>query len=339
MSKILSQQEIDMLVSALSSGQLAEAPPATPGREVQEKVIKSYDFRAPEKLSREHLHLLNTISEDFSRFVSNALSAYLRTHLEVSIAKTDQLPYGELVYGEMEKAANKPKPGVIVLFSVSALGSGILQMDLPLVFSIIDRMMGGPGWAQTKVRELTSLEKEMTTEIFNKILHSFREVWLPVKEFTPRVTVLESDPRLIPRVVPFHEVMVRTIFGVKLGETFGLMKLAVPYLLLLPLLNKLLEEGGAHKVPVEKRGKEAVLTWLGRIRLPVTAELGAATISTKELLELKPGYVVTLDKDADGEVTVKVGTRAKFLGKLGTVGEARAVQLTSIVREEIEENA
>lgn len=344
MSKVLSQEEIDMLVAAIAEGELKPKEQTslsvTPSALKEEKVIRPYDFKTPDKLNKEQLRNLGFVYEDFARFVSNSMAAYLRTHVELSHAKTDQVPYGDLIYGDVEKTGSKPKPLIIALFGLNPMvGNGILQLDLPLVFCIVDRMMGGPGWTKQKIRDLTPLEREMVVEIFNKILYTFREAWIKVRELSPKVVALESDPRLVPRAVPFHEVMVRTIFGMKIGESFGLMKLAVPHFILAPLLSKLQEtEEETRSIEVVLKDQTEYLKRFGRIRISLTAELGVAEMSAKELIELQDGDVVVLEQETDQPIRIKVGGQVKFLGRLGMVKNLRGVQITEVLREVLEEN-
>lgn len=333
---VLTQEQIDALVSAISTGQI-QAP--KPGVIPQlEKYTRPYDFRSPDKLTKENLRALNLIYEDFSRITGNALSAHVRTSVDINVAKTDQTSFGELMFGETDKSQEAATPGIIVLFNLSPLpGSGLLQMELPLVFTIIDRMLGGPGWPTNKMRQLTALEREILQVVVRKIMGSFRDVWSKYRTFEPRILVVESDPRMVPRVIPFHDIMVRTIFGVKIGETFGLMRLALPYLMVNPLLNLVeKEEGGSHPKFRQERRLEEILIWLGKIRLPVTIELGSTMVTAREVLELEPGHVIQLEKKVEDPVEVRVEQKVKLGGQLGLIGERKAVQITKIFREEIE---
>lgn len=338
MSKVLSQDEIDMLVSAIAEKELQGTGDAAAIKE--EKVTRLYDFKTPEKLNKEQLRNLGYVYEDFARFVSNAMAAYLRVHVELSHAKTDQVPYGDLIYGDVEKTSGKPKGSIIALFALAPMvGNGILQLDLSLAFCIVDRMLGGPGWVKQRIRDLTPLEREMVIEVFNKILFTFRDAWSKVRELSPKVVALESDPRLVPRAVPFHEIMVRTIFGMKIGESFGLMKLAVPHFILVPLLNKLQEGQQQNKVmEVDLSDHVEHLKRFGRIKVTLTAELGVSDVSAGDLISLQTGDVVVLSQDTEEPIQLKVGNRLKFLGRLGIVKNQKAVQITELVREVLEEN-
>ncbi|MBI2266998.1 MAG: flagellar motor switch protein FliM [Armatimonadetes bacterium] len=344
MSKVLSQNEIDMLVSALSSGEIKKGPPPAVAAQAavgakEEKVVRLYDFKQPEKLSKLHMRNLNTVYEDFTRLSSNAMAVYLRTHVEISHAKTDQLPYGDLIYGEPDRGTEKPKQAIISLFRLLPLhGSGILQLDLPLIYCMIDRLLGGPGWGKQKVRPLTELERQLTTEMFHKILTNFRDAWAKIMDLTPKVEVLEQDPRLIPRAVPFHEVMVRCVMGMKVGENFGLMKLAIPYSSLYPMLVRLTEQlEGAAREPKDEQNPQSLKQRMGNIRLPMTVELGAAALSVQEFLDLQAGNVVLLESKTDDDLKVKVNGKTKFLGRPGLVSDRKAVQIVKVLGELQEE--
>ncbi|MCL5054575.1 MAG: FliM/FliN family flagellar motor switch protein [Firmicutes bacterium] len=332
--EILSQEQIDALVSALGEGVPKKSKTVVPGKE--QKPIRVYDFRSPDKLTKENLRNLNLIYDDFSRMTGNSLSVIcLRTSVDMNVSKTDQLPFGEIMFGEKEQKSGKANPEIFSIFNLSPLpGSALLQMDIPLLFAIMDRMLGGPGWGTSKIRALTQVEKELTQEILKKILLNLREVWRKYRELTPRVLVLESDPRLVPRVIAFHDTMVRTIFVVTLGETFGLMKLSLPYVMLNPLLTLVeKEEGGSHPIYRQQRDYEEALGWLGKIQLPLTIELGSASVTAKEIFELEAGHVISFEKKATAPLDVKVGEKMKFAGQLGAVGERKAIQITKIIQE------
>src|SRR6185437_8944687 len=162
----LSQEEIDALVNQLNPGDGGDAAPIAG---MDGKAVKAFDFRFAKKLekfSTNQLSTLRTLHDNFTRLLNNSLSVYLRTRVEASVVSIEQISYGDFISGISV-------PSILSIFSMDPLpGSGIVQIDLNLSFSILDRLLGGPGWYPTKLRDLSDIERTLMQRFMARMLNS-----------------------------------------------------------------------------------------------------------------------------------------------------------------------
>lgn len=326
MSEILSQDEIDALLSALSTGEVkTEQSKKT---EEPHKKIRVYDFKRPNKFSKEQIHTLQAIHENFARLLATYFSASLRTVVQITVHSVEQLTYDEFIH-------SLPNPTILNIFQMDPLeGNAIMEINPAITFTIIDRMFGGPGQAPEKLRDLTDIERVVVEKIVARILNILKEAWENIIQFKPKLDVVETNP-LFTQIVSPAEMVVLISFRTQFGENEGLINLCIPFLVLEPIISKL----SAH-FWFAGTAKEATQESIQRIKnriekatVNISAVLGKATIIVGELLELQVGDVIMLDSKAARPIEIMVGTKEKFLGRPGVVGSKTAVEIVTMVEE------
>lgn len=320
MPEILSQEEIDTLLSALTSGQLKVEEIK---EEAKEKKVKPYDFRRPSKFSKDQLRTLEMLHESFSRSLSLYLSSRLRTVVHCSIAGADQLPYGEYIQ-------SVPIPSFIVVYTMESLnGTALLEIGNNIIFSMVDRLLGGPGRGIRKNRELTDIEMSIIEDIVDRVLELLGEAWSSIISTSPVRSGIETNPQFIQQIVPLSSVVALISFSIQIGDSAsGFMNLCIPSEMLEAILPKLsarqwFSRRGARQEEIIQRLKSK----LENIEVPIVVELGTAEITFEELLNLKIGDVIKLDKLLMDPLLVKVGDQPKYLGRPGRVGKNIGVKI------------
>ena len=190
---ILSQSEIDRLLAQFASGDVdAEEIKA----EKEQKKVKTYDFKRPDKFSKDQIRTLNMLHDNFARMYNTYLSTYLRALVDIEVASVEQLTYQEFV----QSISN---PSVIGILAVPPLkGNIILEFDTDICFAIIDRVFGGQGENTVKARVLTEIEEAVIRRMFDKALQHLREAWANVVNFNPKMEAMESNPQFAQIVPP-----------------------------------------------------------------------------------------------------------------------------------------
>lgn len=330
MSDVLSQSEIDALLSALSTGELDAEEIKV---EEKNKKVKIYDFKRPDKFSKDQIRTLQMLHESFARLLTTSLSAQLRTMVQIQVVSVEQLTYEEFV-------RSIPTLTTLTIFDMNPLeGSGMLELGPNIAFSIIDRLLGGPGYAPEKARELTDIEEIIIGKILNKILDNLQESWKNVAEIIPSLKSIENNPQFV-QLVPANDMVVVISFNAVIGKSEGIITMCLPYIVLEPVLPKLSahywfastrkETNSEHLSLIKKRIEKA--------KVPLIVELGSAVLPIQELLQLQKGDVILLDSDIDKDINIKIGTRTKFKARPGLIGNKVSVQITSIVEEGEDEN-
>ena len=323
---VLSQSEIDKLLSALSDGSVS-------ADDMQEKEsskkIKTYDFKRPDKFSKDQIRTLYMLHESFARMFNTYLSTHLRTMVSVEVASVEQLTYQEFV----QSLSN---PSVISVLAVPPLkGNIILEVNTEIAFAYIDRVFGGEGKVGLKPRVLTEIEEAVMKRFVTTAMNQLRESWINVVAFTPNLEATESNPQFTQIVPPSDMVVIITI-QMKVGDVEGMMNICIPYLVLEPIMPKLTttfwvassvsKDDNPSQVDVLQRKIE-------RTKVPFVVDMGTIDITIQEFLTLGFGDVLQLDTKVDDEFKCLVGTRPKYYCRPGTFGKRMAVQITRVINE------
>jgi flagellar motor switch protein FliM len=323
---MLSQEEIDALVSEL----------ATPQQIIPDvRRIKSFDFRFNKRLDKfgtNQLQTLRTLHDNFTRLLNNSLSVYLRTRVEATIVSIEQISYGDFI-------ASIGIPSILSIFSMDPLpGSGMAQIDLNLVFSIIDRLLGGPGWYPQKLRDLTDIERTLMQRFMARMLNSYRESWNYLLTLSLKIEALDSNPQFIPRIIPLDQIVAFVTCELKVGDMTGAMNFCLPYAVLQSIGPQLSDFQWSPSVVAGRGMTEEDIAQLARNveRAPVDVrvELGKTTVSLRDLIALQPGDLVMFDKPVDEPLSATVNDRAKFEVFPGVNRDKLAVRVSRIVESE-----
>jgi flagellar motor switch protein FliM len=217
-------------------------------------------------------------------------------------------------------------------------GSGIVQVDLNLVFSIIDRLLGGPGWFPQKLRDLTDIERTLMQRFMARMLNSYRESWNYLLTLSLKIEALDSNPQFIPRIIPLDQIVAYVSMELKIGDMAGVMNFCLPYLVLQSISAQLTDFQWSPSVVAGRGMTEEDVQELARnvekTTVDVEVELGKTTVSLRDLVALQPGDVILFDKPTDAPLLARVNAREKFQVYPGVHKDRIAVQVTDIMRNE-----
>lgn len=329
MVDVLSQNEIDALLAALSSGEM-DADELK--KEETQKKIRSYDFKRAVRFSKDHIRSLTRIHDNFARYLTTYFSAQLRTFVQINVVQVEQLPYDEFI-------RSIPKMTILNTFEAEPLeGRMVMEVHPNIAFAMLDRLLGGFGTAPSKINALTEIETTIMERIFSRCFESLQEAWKTVLDINPRMEALETNPQFMQIVSP-NETIALISLSTKIGDTTGMINLCIPHVVLEPIMSRL----SVHQWFVsEKKARdevelEAIRARVNRAQLPIVAELGESKLSIAEFLGLNVGDVISLNKTVDSGLSIKVGNKLKFIGSPGMIKDRVAVQIDEIVSEGVEE--
>ena len=330
MTEVLSQDEIDQLLTAISTGEIESEGELKRGAETRK--IKIYDFKRPDKFSKDQIRTLQMMHETFARLTTTSLSAQLRTIVHVHVASVDQLTYEEFL-------RSIPNPTTLAVINMDPLkGSSILEIDPSITFTIIDRLFGGPGEASKINRELTDIELSVIEGIIVRILGNLREAWSNVIDLRPRLGNIETNPQFA-QIVPPNDMVVLITLETKVGDVEGMTNFCIPYLTIEPIISKLsaqywyssIRKGGTtENLAILKKRLETVY-------IDLIAELGCLDISVRDVMGLGRGDIIKLEHNkVDNDMILKIGNRSKFNARPGVVGNHMSVQITGRLEEDMD---
>ena len=327
MNEVLSQDEIDQLLTAISSGD-SEVDDFKPVNDTRK--IKIYDFKRPDKFSKEQLRTVSNMHETFARLTTTSLSAQLRSLVHVHVASVDQLTYEEFI-------RSIPTPTTLAVVNMDPLkGNAVLEIDPTITFCMIDRLFGGRGvTVGTKNRDLTDIEQSVMEGIIVRILANMREAWTQVIDLRPRLGQIETNPQFA-QIVPPSEMVVLITLETKVGDEEGMMNFCIPYLTIEPIISKLSSQFWFSSVRRNNTTQYlgTIKGQLSSIDMDIVAEIGTMNLSIKDVLSLRVGDVVRLTDVKIGDpISLSVGNKKKFFCQPGVVGKKMAVQITGKVED------
>lgn len=325
---VLDQADIDALMSAVSAGEVEEA--SYQGQifsrhrsDLEHVEIRDYDFKRPERISKDQMRALQTLHEGFARNFSAFLSGFLRTIVEVRVANADQLTYAEFIAG-------LPNPTSFNLINAPPLdGQLCLEISPLIIYPIIDRLLGGSNEEVfIPQRPLTLIETRLIHRILAQAMTNLSEAWESVRQIDFALGAMESNPHII-QIVPPNEVVVVMGFELKLGNRAGTMSLCIPFTVIETMMDEITAQSwfqsGRHRG--ESQWGALIADRLADAPLELSAMLAETTITLSDLRGLEVGDMIITDKPAAAPVTVYVDKMPKFLGHLGRHKGNRAIKI------------
>ncbi len=328
MGDILSQNEIDELLKALNTGEIDVQNMTS---KTEERKVRNHDFRRPSKFAKDHMKTLNIIHDNYARLLTNFLSGYLRTLVQVEVISVEAI-----AYYEFNNSISNPAVLAIVDFSPLS-GSIIFEMAPPIAYALIDRILGGKGYPMEKIREFTEVELAIVERIIIQVLNLMREPWENVIAIRPRLEKIETNAQFA-QIISANEMVALITLSAKIGEVEGMINICIPHMVVEPIVSKLSTKFWFSNSEKEKlcENKETIEIKIENTKVPVRAVLGRATIFVNDFIELRPGDVIPLDSSVSGNLEILVGDLLKFYGTPGVKKNRVAIKVNEVVRGEEE---
>lgn len=311
-SRILSPEELEVLVQA------ATVPTDQPSA----AVTGTYNFRRPDRISKEQLRSLHFLHDRFAVNVSTSLSVFLRAMTEVTITSVDQFAYGEFL-------SELPDPTAFYAIGMAPLdGMGALEIHPVVAFSMVDRMLGGAGDTKPPNRALTEIEQNVLDSVVKLLLEHLTETWRAIVDVEFRIQGRETRPQMLQVTGP-NEIVVLLMFEIRLGSIRGALRICIPAAAIESTEEKVAQMW--HRTRREPTAAEEANLHanIGRIPLPVTTLL-ETRMATRDLLALRPGDLISLGRPASGCVDVRVGQIRRFTGRLTAGATGAAVRIERV---------
>jgi flagellar motor switch protein FliM len=328
MGDILSQHEIDELLKALSTGEINASEIQTTSIE---KKIKVHDFKRASKFAKDHIKALNIIYDNYARLLTNFLTGYLRTLVQVDVVTVEALPYSDF----SNSVSNPVIMGVADLYPLE--GSIAFEVEPNIAFALVDRILGGNGEAMDRFRDFTEIELAIIERILIQMLNLMIEPWENVVQIRPRLDKIETNAQFA-QIVAQNETVALITLSVRVGDVDGMINICIPHLVLEPVVSKLSTRFWFSKIEKEvtPQMKQSIEGKVRLTKVPLVAILGKTNITIADFLELQPGDVIPLNTGVNDDMEILVGDIHKFYGTPGVKKNKVAVKITKVVQKEEE---
>lgn len=326
MADILSQEEIDALLEVVDDDGDAEV--LEKHDILSQKQVTLYDFKRPNRVSKEQLRAFRGIHDKMARNLSSQISAIMRSIVEIQLHSVDQMTYGEFLM-------SLPSPTSFNVFSMKPLdGTGVLEINPSIAFPMIDRLLGGKGDPYEATREFSDIELNLLDTILRQMMQNLKEAWAPVAEVFPAVDAKESSPNVV-QIVAQNEIVIMVVMEIIIGHSSGMMNICYPVISLESVLSRLASRDLMLSETSSKKSRNKELqALLGGAVVNVSAVLGGTSLDLREVLDLSAGDIIRLDRPADDTVVVNVDGREKYIATIGLQRYRKTVKIKEVIKTE-----
>ncbi|HEY2382970.1 MAG TPA: flagellar motor switch protein FliM [Terriglobia bacterium] len=287
-----------------------------------EKKIQKYDFKRPDRVSKNQIRSLHFVHDRFARNFSSSLSAYLRTVVEISLDDIAQISYSEFMNTVSD-------PTCYAAISLKPLdGLAALEIGPALVFPIIDRLLGGIGQPITTVRPMTEIEQSIIQNVLKLLVDNLKESWRQVYTIDFSVTATETHPHMVQITSP-NEMVIHFGFQVRMRDTLTKMHLAIPTLVLEPIMHIFDQEEYSRRKIVHDDG---LLHLLRQVPVKVSIETAETSFPLQSLVSLQAGDTIVLDQRKEWPVSIKVAGKSKMQAKAQMDSTRKSFGITGLIR-------
>ena len=325
MADILSQEEIDALLNVVGDEGDEALTEDVESELFSNMQITLYDFKRPNRVSKEQLRAFRGIHDKMARTLSSEISSMMRSIVEIQLHSVDQMTYGEFLM-------SLPNPTSFNVFSMKPLeGNGVLEINSSIAFPMLDRLLGGKGDPFETNREFSDIELNLFETILKVKMNSLKESWGPIYDIYPNIESKESSPNVV-QIVAQNEIVVMVVMEIIIGPSSGMMNICYPVISLEPILPKLasrdlmLNESNSRK----SRNKE-LNALLGGAFVSLDAILGTIELNLQEILDLDIGDVIRLDTLKDSDITIRIDGKDRYKASMGLKGFNKSIKITEII--------
>ena len=323
---VLSQAEIDALLNAYSSG----TPEEIATIDSNEPTATDYNFSRPSKFNREQLRTLEIIYDNYSRELTSFLTGYLRANVEIEVVNSEQITFRDF-------SMSLANPTVLSIVDFEPFkGQIILEMSTNIGYSIIDRILGGPGMPLNGIREVSDIEKILLERILSQMLVLMPDAWANYAVVNPKLQQIETNVQFA-QVLPPNEMTALVTLSVTIGNVKGFVNFCIPHIVIEPIAQKLSSTNWFTVTKDELESqiyKEKLEQKLERTEVDISAVVGRTTIMVSDFVNLQAGDIIPLDSYINSNLHVMVGDLLKFNAKPGISRGKNAIQITSLIRRE-----
>lgn len=288
------------------------------------KGYKLYNFRRPDKFSKEHLRGLQDIHREFSRQLSLSMTGYLRIPVNIDVVSVDQITYEEFI-------ASMPSPMTVGIFELAPLpGQVLMGFSFEVISCFVDRMLGGVGVTEASARELTDIEEALTKKVLERTMNTFAAAWSSIMPADANLIDIENSYSMVQVASPSEIVALITLEIQMSGKYYGLMNLCLPY----PLLESIIGQLNTQHIFQTKgimatvEEKQNMINKLNTSNVAVEVLFGKTKITLQDFIALKEGDVVLLENSVKDDLIIKVNGAKKFFARPGTIKHQMCVKIT-----------
>lgn len=303
------------------SALLPETPAKADKDTARKRGAVPYNFRRPDRLSKEQVSSLYLLHDLFAHNLSSSLPLFLRSVSEANLISVEQQSYGDYIRGLSD-------PTTIFTVAANSLrGVFIVELNASIAFPVIDRMLGGEGQGLNEIRGATDLEMKVLEGFVAVIAENYREAWKAYVEFETEIIGRETRPQLLQIVSP-NEIVATVVYQIQIGESTGMMSICLPVAMLESVIEKFTRSSYSSGDPTAPEATNSLLKTLSAIRFPVASELENVSASVSALMALTVGDILRTNHSIERPMNISIADTVKFTGTLAALDNKVVVRIS-----------
>jgi len=325
MPDVLSQSQIDALLSSINSG---SAPAASA---VPEKRFRKYDFKSPRKFTKDRLKMLNGIFESYSRAINTRLNGLLHTTCEVEVESVEEQRYYEFANALTDSSVLTV--AYLHMKEKTEETPVLLYVATPLMLSMMDRLMGGNGTIESDLPDdyaYTDLDLHLYENIMHDLISIMGASWESYINLNFEYGRVEVNPTLI-QLIGLDETVVLVDLNIKFSNISGRISICLPGMMLTNIFSAISAENPVRRVSSADDSNQ-IFEHLRDSSLEIAAVLGKAELQLKDIYNLNVGDVIDLNQPKDGVIYLQISGRQWFDGIMGVSDKKIAVKIQQVYR-------
>lgn len=290
----LSQEEVDALLEGVTGESQKPVEELT-----EQGGVRPYNISSQERIVRGRMPTMEIVNERFARNLRVGLFNFIRRSPEISVGSVAVQRYSAFLR-ELAVPTN---------FNIVAIrplrGNGMIVCEPALVFGVIDTLYGGIGKFQTRIegRDFSATEQRVINRLVDVITDEYKKAWRGIYPLELEYQRSEMQPQFANIATP-SEIVISTSFQLEIGEITGAIHFCVPYATLEPIRDVLYSSTQGDSIEVDRRWVNVLTREIQAAEVTLVAELARADATVEQLLAMRPGDFIELEREPRIQATV-----------------------------------
>jgi flagellar motor switch protein FliM len=307
--RILNQDEIDSLLGF--------------GDEGQEQAVGISALVNSSMVAYERLPMLEVAFDRLVRMLSTSMRNFTSDNVEVTLENMTSIRFGDYL-------DSIPLPALLAVVKAEEWDNmALITVESPLIYSIVDVLLGGRGKQQTvriEGRPYTTIERKLIERMVNIILSDMSEAFDPLSPVTFNFERLETNPRFATIARPANAAILIKL-RVDMEDRGGTVDFCLPYATLEPVREILLQMFMGEKFGRDSIWETHLASELLQTGIGLQAVLGEQQMTLHDAISWKVGSQIQFMTKPDQAIDLCCGSVPLFKGHLGQKNSNIAVKV------------
>lgn len=274
-------------------------------------------------ITYERLPMLEVVFDRLERMLTTSVRNFTSENVDINLESISAQRFGDYLN-------SIPLPAMISVFkAVEWDNYGLVTVDSPMIYSIVDVLLGGRrGTVPMRIegRPYTTIEASLVERLIRLVLDDLGQAFAPITPIHFRFDRMETNPRFAAIARPGNACVVFKL-RMDLEDRGGSIEFLIPYATLEPVRDLLLQMFMGEKFGRDSIWENHLAREIWLTSVEIEAVLEEQTVSLHDVLSLKVGSTIRLASRTDTSVLLRCGNVPIASGKIGRLGDRIVVRV------------